>query len=193
MLQRSQSAPTPPSRANDEIVVVLYHSPCVDGAYAALAAWLFYSISAESNKPRGKSKGLSSFSSSSIRKVDLRFVPIYNTDTDAKKCNRVLNFLPATPALCSVIYVLDTFGGETLLRTLSTRARRVHVLDHHKSSCEEWMKLNGIQEVSSYAQLQPANQPAKCICCYNGQPVKSLAHTSVSLDSTLTARTHTYS
>ncbi|XP_015883754.2 uncharacterized protein LOC107419528 [Ziziphus jujuba] len=85
---------------------VLYHYPCPDGAFAALAAHLFFSAAS----------------------LPVMFFPntVYNPIT--------LDQLPL--AEISDIYLLDFVGPSGFVREISSKVSRVVVLDHHKTAVE---------------------------------------------------------
>lgn len=89
---------------NAQMACVVYHYPCFDGAFAALAAYLYYSVA-----------GLPAvFLPNSI--LD----PLRVEDFDCKKIH--------------TCYLLDFVGSEGFAINLSTILKEVVVLDHHKTA-----------------------------------------------------------
>ncbi len=87
--------------------VVLYHYPCPDGVFAALAAYLALSATG----------------------APARFIPhtVYSPLS--------LEALPVGPSDC--VYLLDYAGPPGFAVALAQRAGRVVVLDHHKTAAEQ--------------------------------------------------------
>lgn len=107
---------------------VLFHSPCPDGAFAALAAWLHFKASGEEE--------------------EVRFVRhrVYETmEVPSPPSTPAPSASPAPPSpspLSSLsrgdnVYLLDYSGPAGFPQALSKVAKRVVVLDHHKTAAEQ--------------------------------------------------------
>lgn len=89
---------------------VLYHYPCPDGAFAALAAHLY-------------------FSAASLHRPPPLFFPntVYNPlRADQLPLHQIAD-----------VYLLDFVGPSGFVQDLSSRVNRVIVLDHHKTALEK--------------------------------------------------------
>ncbi|KAJ8771984.1 hypothetical protein K2173_027161 [Erythroxylum novogranatense] len=96
-------------KLNDKTVkktAVLYHYPCPDGAFAALAAHLYFSAAS----------------------IPALFFP------NPVYCPITLDQLPLHEL--SHVYLLDFVGPTGFLHQLSSKLHRVVVLDHHKTALE---------------------------------------------------------
>ena len=127
---------TPTSTAK---TVVLFHAPCPDGAFAALAAWLHFG---------GES------SSSSEKEV--KFVPhrVYEA-LEVPPSTSYSSALPPSPSAPAsspssplsglsskdTVYLLDYSGPAGFPQALAKVAGRVVVLDHHKTAAEQLSKV----------------------------------------------------
>ena len=99
-------------------IAVLYHCPCPDGAFAALAAHMRFT------------------NDTSVR---LRFVP-HSTSRDLVLGT---DFVVSPD---EDVYLLDYAGPRDFALHVSKQSRRVFLLDHHKTALEEherW-KTNGL-------------------------------------------------
>lgn len=90
-------------------VAVLYHYPCPDGAFAALAAHLYFSSLSSPPPP------LFFFPNTVYSPLTPRDLPLSQIDS---------------------VYLLDFVGPPAFLHHLSSSVRRVIVLDHHKTALE---------------------------------------------------------
>lgn len=95
---------------------LLYHFPCPDGAFAALAAWLALTAAGRS----------------------VRFAPQVSYVTPAAR-------VAALPALGiapeDTVHLLDFSGGVEYIRALCVYAARVRLVDHHKTAAEDLAAL----------------------------------------------------
>ena len=91
---------------------VIYHYPCPDGAFAALAAHLHLALQPASVTP-------------------LRYVAL----TTWAKPAELASIAAATPE-DDAVYLLDISGGREFVTALCARASAVHLIDHHKSALE---------------------------------------------------------
>ena len=114
---------------------VLFHSPCPDGAFAALAAWLHFKGGEEEKEPEEEK---------------VVFVPhrVYETIEVPSPSSSPSSPSPSSspPTLSSplsslsasdTVYLLDYSGPAGFPQALSKAARRVVVLDHHKTAAEQ--------------------------------------------------------
>jgi hypothetical protein len=90
---------------------VVYHFPCVDGAFAALAAHMYFRQHRD-------------------ERSDVKFVPARVDVTFSFKENEA-----SFPAGCTV-YMCDYVGSRALLLDLAARCSKVVLLDHHKTSAD---------------------------------------------------------
>ena len=96
-----------------ETVHILYHYPCADGVFSALAAWLRFAHAAAGD-------------------ITLRFVPCRTYDgVDARVA--MANALPQADRA----YLLDYSGGPAFIAAVCARATKVWLLDHHKTAKED--------------------------------------------------------
>ncbi|BAU02610.1 uncharacterized protein LOC124836800 isoform X1 [Vigna umbellata] len=95
-------------KANDQCSpAVLYHYPCPDGAFAALAAHLYF-------------------------KATSLFSPLFFTNTVYNPIR--VQDLPLNEI--GDLYLLDFVGPDGFIEEVSTKVQRVIVLDHHKTALE---------------------------------------------------------
>ncbi|XP_057804138.1 uncharacterized protein LOC131019583 isoform X2 [Salvia miltiorrhiza] len=95
--------------ANDSMApLVLYHYPCPDGAFGALAAYLYFSHSLASAPPLF-------FPNTVYSPIRAENLPLNEIDT---------------------VYLLDFVGPPGFVEELSRKVGRVVVLDHHKTALE---------------------------------------------------------
>ncbi|XP_057813124.1 uncharacterized protein LOC131027153 isoform X2 [Cryptomeria japonica] len=85
---------------------VLYHYPCPDGAFAALAAHLYFSA---------RQKPVVFFPNTVYNPIRTEDLPLENFDA---------------------IYLLDYVGPDGFVSELSSKVKRLIILDHHKTAME---------------------------------------------------------
>ena len=121
--------------------VVLFHSPCPDGAFAALAAWLHFGAADRDDDDEEEEK--------------VRFVPhrvyealeVPSPPSTSSSLPSTSSPLPSTSASPSsplsslsagdTVYLLDYSGPAGFPQALAQVAKRVVVLDHHKTAAEQ--------------------------------------------------------
>eukprot|EP00005_Dracoamoeba_jomungandri_P012389 CAMPEP_0174271404 /NCGR_PEP_ID=MMETSP0439-20130205/47771_1 /TAXON_ID=0 /ORGANISM="Stereomyxa ramosa, Strain Chinc5" /LENGTH=327 /DNA_ID=CAMNT_0015361383 /DNA_START=1410 /DNA_END=2390 /DNA_ORIENTATION=+ len=102
-------------------VRVLYHSPCPDGAFSALAAYLYYKH---------------------LPNINIEYYPhsTYEEFVLEENTNITTN---------SDVYLVDYIGKENFILDLAKKVKRVTLLDHHKTSFDrisEWLATNQIPD-----------------------------------------------
>jgi hypothetical protein len=110
-----------------ESVVVAYHYPCPDGAFGALAAHLALAA-------RGAA-------------VRVRWAPLQVFRPEAER----VATLAASLAPRDTLYLIDITGGPAFIAACCARARRVVVLDHHKTGAEDLAQ----PALAALANLEP--------------------------------------
>ena len=126
----------PPPPTSTSKTFVLFHSPCPDGAFAALAAWLHFK-QASPSAFEGEEK--------------VQFVPhrVYETmEVPASTSSSSSSSSPlASLSARDTVYLLDYSGPAGFPQALSQIAGRVVVLDHHKTAAEQ---LAGVIEAKAW-------------------------------------------
>ena len=113
------------SAAADESVVVAYHYPCPDGIFGALAAHLALAA----------------------RGARVRWAPLQVFRPEAER----VATLAASLAPSDTLYLIDITGGAAFIAACCARARRVVVLDHHKTGAEDLAQ----PALAALANLEP--------------------------------------
>ena len=149
-LDSTVGPPPPPVSTSTAKTFVLFHSPCPDGAFAALAAWLHFSARGEADD-----------------EDKVRFVPhrVYETMEVPSPSSSSTPPPPSPPSSSSppptaaaaaaaaaasssssplsslsasdTVYLLDYSGPAGFPQALARVAKRVVVLDHHKTAAEQ--------------------------------------------------------
>lgn len=95
---------------------IIYHYPCPDGVFAALAAYLYFS----------KQKLLS----------ETRFIPAFSYKPLSLPNIQKRDF----------VYMLDWSQGKQFLLDVSRNAKKVILLDHHKTCLEDVKSIEKLPE-----------------------------------------------
>ena len=95
--------------------VIIYHYPCPDGAFGALAAHLHFSTLG----------------------ITPRFIPLTVFEPISKRIERVLPTISAD----NDVYLIDFSGGDAFMLALCAAARTVTLIDHHKTAAEDLAAL----------------------------------------------------
>lgn len=95
----------------DESIVVAYHYPCPDGIFGAFAAHLHFAH----------------------RGIAVRWAPLNITQPEQERIDVVAASLTARDTL----FIVDFTGGARFIAACCARAKRVVVLDHHKTGEED--------------------------------------------------------
>lgn len=120
--------PPPGLSTSSSKTFVLFHAPCPDGAFAALAAWLHFGGETSSSEK------------------EVKFVPhrVYealqvpsSSSTSTSTSSSPLSGLSSD----DTVYLLDYSGPAGFPEALSKVAGRVVVLDHHKTAAEQLSKV----------------------------------------------------
>ncbi|KAL0489722.1 hypothetical protein AKO1_011562 [Acrasis kona] len=91
-------------------VVIVYHYPCPDGAFAALAAHLYF------NKIESQEQEVSFVPQPVYQTLDVNN-PVFKSNTH--------------------VYMVDYFCGKAVLDALCSKVHHVMMLDHHKTAWED--------------------------------------------------------
>ncbi|KAG2664872.1 hypothetical protein I3760_16G102600 [Carya illinoinensis] len=113
-----------PMKKNTKASAILYHYPCPDGAFAALAAHLYFSAAS----------------------LPVLFFPntVYNPITPSQ--------LPLHEI--GDLYLLDFIGPPGFVHDVSSRVDRVVVLDHHKTAVEKLSETPTGENVSKVLDME---------------------------------------
>jgi len=130
--------PPPPISTSTARTFVLFHSPCPDGAFAALAAWLHFRGGEEEPEQEEKVVFVPH------RVYETMEVPSTASPTPASSSPTATPTSPLSSLSAGdTVYLLDYSGPAGFPQALSKVAKRVVVLDHHKTAAEQ---LGGVIE-----------------------------------------------
>lgn len=150
-------------QAQKRLVRVVYHFPCPDGAYAALAAFLRY------NKRQDVGNVLSPVSNFlSQRDLDLKFIPhatfrplSVEDDTLFPSESEVFLYDTCLYLQKLTIYRLDYVGPQDFVPRISKKVKKVVLIDHHRTAFEyvqEWKASQVLPDNCMSLQLNLLNR-----------------------------------
>ncbi|PRP76741.1 hypothetical protein PROFUN_11744 [Planoprotostelium fungivorum] len=94
------------------VVRIVYHCPCPDGAFGALAAWLYFRYNTQ---------------------MDLKFVP------NSVFQHPAIEDMKLSPL--AEVYYIDCTPPEPFLTQVASQCKKIIILDHHKTALEDNQKL----------------------------------------------------